>query len=384
MTGCQMPETRCQMPDTICHMAYSIPPNGRNQWKLSWLLLVAFLLAVMPACKKQADPNEEEAAPNVEVEIATVEQSPIRQIVLATGTLNALPNRDVQVSALVAGRVINLSVIEGDKVSKGQELAQLDSSTYQDQLKRAEATLENAKQNENRLSKLFERGIAAGKEKEDAHKEFLIAQSEYDTAKIQVARTRITSPISGVVVKRFLNVGEQVDGTASQPIFEVGNFDPIELTATIQASLVQYVHEGEDAELKVDAFGNTVFPAKVVALLPKIDANTNTVTARIQTPNADHRLRGGMFATASIVAAVHPNALNIPASALVVANNEPKVFVVQADSTVQERSVKPGWRDGDQVEILEGVKSGERVVTTGSYGLGDKMKVTIVNKENST
>ena len=362
-------------------MASVIAPNGKRDWiKLGLLLLLGFVL-LMPACKKQADP--EEAAPNVEVEVATVAQSPIRQIVNATGTLNALPNRDVQVSALVAGRVINLSVVEGDKVSKGQELAQLDASTYLDQLKQAEATLENAKQNEVRLSKLFERGIAAGKEKEDAHKEYLIAQSTYDNAKIQVERTRITSPIAGVVAKRFINVGEQVDGTGSQPIFEVGNFEPIELTATIQASLVQYVHEGEDAELKVDAFGNTVFPAKVIALLPKIDANTNTVTARIQTPNADHRLRGGMFATASIIADVHPNASNIPASALVVANNEPKVFVVQADSTVQERPVKTGWRDGDRIEILEGAKPGERVVTTGSYGLGDKMKVTIVNKEKN-
>lgn len=380
MTRCQMPDARCgMMTDAGCQMAKYSLPNGRN-W-LVWLWIIA-LLVMMPGCKKEAEQAEEEAVPNVEVEVATVAQSPIRQIILATGTLNALPNRDIQVSALVAGRVVNLSVVEGDKVSKGQELAQLDSSTYLDQLKQAEATLENAKQNEIRLSKLFERGIAAGKEKEDAHKELLIAQSEYDTAKTQVARTRVTSPISGVVVKRFLNVGEQVDGTASQPIFEIGNFDPIELTATIQASLVQYVHEGEDAELKVDAFGNTVFPAKVIALLPKIDTNTNTVTARIQTPNADHRLRGGMFATASIIAAVHPNAANIPASALVVANNEPKIFVVQPDSTVQERPVKTGWRDGDRIEILEGAKSGERVVTTGSYGLGDKMKVTITNKSS--
>lgn len=379
MTRCQMPDAECQRPDAGCQMAKYSLPNGRN-WRV-WLWIIA-LLVMLPGCKKEAETDEEEAVPNVEVEVATVAQSPIRQIILATGTLNALPNRDIQVSALVAGRVVNLSVVEGDKVSKGQELAQLDSSTYLDQLKQAEATLENAKQNEIRLSKLFERGIAAGKEKEDAHKELLIAQSEYDTAKTQVARTRVTSPISGVVVKRFLNVGEQVDGTASQPIFEVGNFEPIELTATIQASLVQYVHEGEDAELKVDAFGNAVFPAKVIALLPKIDTNTNTVTARIQTPNADHRLRGGMFATASIIAAVHPNAANIPASALVVANNEPKVFVVQADSTVQERPVKTGWRDGDRIEILEGAKSGERVVTTGSYGLGDKMKVTITNKSS--
>jgi multidrug efflux pump subunit AcrA (membrane-fusion protein) len=91
-----------------------------------------------------------------------------------------------------------------------------------------------------------------------------------------------------------------------------------------------------------------------------------------------------MFATASIIAAVHPDALNIPATGLVVTNNEPKVFVVQADNTVQERPVKTGWRDGDRVEILEGVKNGERVVTTGSYGLGDKMKVTITDKKNST
>jgi membrane fusion protein (multidrug efflux system) len=86
-----------------------------------------------------------------------------------------------------------------------------------------------------------------------------------------------------------------------------------------------------------------------------------------------------MFATASIITAVRKDAIHVPVSAVNFSENKPKVFVVGADSLVQERPVQTNWRDGDQIEILNGVKKGEVVVTTGSYGLGDKMKVTVMH-----
>jgi multidrug efflux pump subunit AcrA (membrane-fusion protein) len=83
-----------------------------------------------------------------------------------------------------------------------------------------------------------------------------------------------------------------------------------------------------------------------------------------------------MFATASIVAGVHPDALYVPAAAITTPNNQPTMFVVRTDSTVEQRTVQTGWRDGDRVEVLN-AKKGEVVVTTGSYGLSDKMHVTV-------
>src|SRR5262249_32011617 len=160
------------------------------------------------------------------------------------------------VSPLVAGRVAEIQVVEGDPVSKGALLARLDASTLRDQYRQAKATLDNASANRDREKRLFEHGIAARKEWEDAEKDFTVAQAALDTAAVQVARTEIRSPISGVVVKRFVNVGEQVDGTAAQPVVQVANYDPVELMANLQAGFLASVKEGQEADVKTDAFGS--------------------------------------------------------------------------------------------------------------------------------
>lgn len=345
-----------------------------------WLILpLVGLLAV--ACARKNDPqgDSEDAAAvtNVEVQIAKVEQGPIRQMISASGTLAALPDRDVKISALVTGRINQIMAVEGDSVSAGQVVAKLDDSILRDEANQAKAVLENAEANEERLAKLYERGIAAGKEKEDAHRDFVTARAAYDTAALQLARAQIYSPIDGRVVKRFASVGEQVDGTAGQPILEIANFDPIEMLANLPTSYLGSVREGLDVEVRTDAFSDQSFAGKIVAVLPAIDAVTSSATVRIRVPNPDHRLRGGMFATAGIIAATHPAALFVPAAAVVVESEKTKLFVVGTDSKIIEKHVQTGWREGDRVEILQGIQKGDPVVTTGSYGLAAGMKVTV-------
>jgi len=350
--------------------------------KHSYWLMVPFVAFLAFACAKKSEEPEGEsedaaAVTNVEVQIAKVEQGPIRQVISASGTLAALPDRDIKISALVAGRINQITAVEGDSVTSGQLVAKLDDSILRDEANQAKAVLENAKANEERLAKLYERGIAAGKEKEDAHRDFLTARAAYDTAALQLSRAQIRSPINGWVVKRFASLGEQVDGTASQPILEIANFDPIEMLANLPTSYLASVHDGLDVEVRTDAFNDQTFAGKIVAVLPAIDEVTSSATVRIRIPNPDHRLRGGMFATANIIAATHPAALYVPAAAVVVENEEPKVFVVGTDSKITEKHVQTGWREGDRVEILQGVQKGDLVVTIGSYGLADGMTVKV-------
>jgi membrane fusion protein, multidrug efflux system len=343
-------------------------------------LFVILILALCVSCHKKAEEDEDAApdvsAANVEVDVATVQQGEMRQVVPVSGTLSALPDRDVKISALVPARVDQLLVIEGDTVSQGQILARLDSTTLEDQAKQAKAVFDNAKQNEEREKKLFERGISAGKEVEDAHKDFVSAEAAYNTAAVQLSRTVIRSPIAGNVAKRFVSVGEQVDGTPANPIVEVANFDPVELVANLPTSFLAAVHEKQAAEIKTDAYPNVSFSGNVVSIFPAVDPSTGSATLRIRVPNPNHQLKGGMFATGTIIANAHPNALFIPASALVMNNEVAHVFVVGTNSKAQERTIEIGWRDGNKVEVLKGLSKGETVVTTGSYGLAEGMTVT--------
>ena len=175
----------------------------------------------------------------------------------------AMPNQDVKIAALVAGRVVAMNVAEGDYVKAGQVVADIDLRPLDDQkrqaaaaLAQAKAELENAKLNLNRTERLFERGIAAGKEVEDARTQLATAEAAVeqataalDTADRQVSRTHVASPIAGQVVKRLVNVGEQVDGTAAQPIVEVANLNQVEIAADIPAEHLGRVRVGQGGRL---------------------------------------------------------------------------------------------------------------------------------------
>lgn len=350
-----------------------------------FLLCLVCVLFCLAACSQKKAEDEEEgdqaSQATVEVQTIVVEQGPIRQITSVTGTLTALPDRDVKISALMPGRIDQVAVTEGDPVQKGQMVARLDETILRDQLTQAKAALENARANEERMSRLFDRGIAAGKEKEDAHKDFVTAQAAYDSAATQVQRARIISPIEGFVVKRFHGAGEQADGTGADPILEIADFDPIELAAALPTAYLASVREGQSAEIRTDAFHGQVFKGSVIAILPAVDPGTGSATVRIRIPNSQHHLKGGMFASAGILTDTHESALYVPAAAVTTANNEPKVFVVGSDSHAHERAVQVGWHDGDKVEILKGVQKGEAVVTTGSYGLADGMALIVKKRE---
>lgn len=361
----------------MMHTMNSFAGNRFFLWMFSlWLFL---LLAMTPGCHKSGGDEEEGdvAISSTEVQVVKVEQGPIRQVLQVTGTLDALPNREVKISAMVPGRIVALLAMEGDSVGQGQLIARLDDSTLTQDLNQAKATLTDARQNEERQQKLFDRGIAAGKEKEDAERDYATAKADYDTKQIQLSRTQIHTPIAGMVTKRFVNVGEQVDGTADQPIVEVADFDPIILTASVPPAFLGSLKTGDTVEIKVDAYAEIPFSGTVDSILPELNAETNTATAKIKILNPGWKLKGGMFATGGIITGVHESALFVPAAAVVTRNDAPKVYVVGPDSKAQERDVKLGWRDGDKVEILDGVHAGETVVTTGSYGLADQMKVTI-------
>ena len=248
------------------------------------------------ACAKKA---EEEIAsadvPTITADTGTVTRQDLVEPLIVRGAVVALPNQDVKVASLVAGRVDSMSVAEGDFVRAGQTVAEIDPRPLNDQrrqaaagLAQAKGALENAKLNLDRTERLFQRGIAAGKEIEDARTlrasaEAAVeqAQAALDIADRQLQRAKIVSPISGQVVKRIVSVGEQVDGTAAQPVLEVANLDHVEIAANVPAEHLGRVRVGQAATISSDAYGDRSFPGQVIAIAPSVDVSTNTALAEI-------------------------------------------------------------------------------------------------------
>jgi RND family efflux transporter MFP subunit len=212
------------------------------------LVATAFLIASL-ACGHKPEDEEPKAAevPTITAETAKVARRTLVDELIVRGTIAAVPNEDVKVSALVAGRVNSVTVAEGDSVRQGQVIAELDRRPLEDQrrqaaaaVEQAKAQVENARLNLQRNQQLFERGIAAGKEVEDARTQLAQAQSALEqataslnTADRNIERAQVRAPIGGQVVKRMVSVGEQVDGTAAQPIAQVANLDRVELAANV-------------------------------------------------------------------------------------------------------------------------------------------------------
>jgi len=358
----------------------------------AWLLIpgVAVLAAVSMACGKAA--GDEEIAstdePTIAADVGTVTRRDLVEPLIVRGTVVAMPNQDVKIAALVAGRVDSLSVAEGDWVKEGQTLAEIDPRPFADQKRQAaasvaqaKAAVENARLNMERTERLFQRGIAAGKEVEDARAQRAAsdagleqATAALDTAERQLSRAHVTSPISGQVVKRLVNVGEQVDGTAAQPIVEVANLDHVEVAAGIPAEHLGRVKVGQSAIVSSDAYADHRFAGQIIAISPAVDVATNTALARIRLANTGRLLKVGMFAQVHVGLSERKGVLTVPPSAVAKGEAGTAVYVV-AGNLATRTTVTLGLETSDAVEILDGVTEGQKILTSAVHGLGERARL---------
>jgi len=352
---------------------------------------MSLLPIALAGCSAKPDEGEGSTAARPEVTLTRVVRADIAREITLTGTAAALPNQDVRVSAQAPGRISELNVAEGDRVSVGQVIAKLDSHPYHQQLLQAEAVsqqakaaLDNAKLNLTRNEDLFQRGIVARKDLEDARTQqsvstaaSLQAEAALELARLQLSRTQILSPINGLVAKRFVSVGEQVDGTASQPIVEVANLQEVEFLGNAPAIYLAKIHAGESVDVTTETVPGKKFPGRVAAVSPAIDPATGVGLVRIRVPNSGGLLRLGVFLSAEISTEKHTNALCVPPEAIYRdESGEPRVFTVLNDSA-KAVPVELGIETKDLDELLAGVKEGDTVILTGGYGLGDEAKIQI-------
>lgn len=351
------------------------------------------LIGCSRARPTSADDASADQSPAVvaEVTVTRVARADIHSTLTVSGTLAALPNQDVKVSSLVPGRVARMEVGEGDSVKSGDLLAKIDDRSFLDQIQQAEAgvaqakaSLENARLNRERNENLFGRGIAARRDVEDARMQANVAEAAVRQAeatlalaRLQLARTEVRAPLDGVVVKRLLSVGEQVDGTAAQPILDVAALGELELFGNVPALYLPHIHAGDQLTARSEAFPDHDFKGRVVAVSPAVDASTNVGTVRIRFPNPGRGLKLGMFLTAQASIETHLQALVVPPQAVYRDEKNQAVVYRLSGDTADAVPVKLGLETSQQVELLSGVEAGDTVILTGGYGLGEHAKVRV-------
>ncbi len=366
----------------------------RTAWIAGALLGLA--MGCLAGCSNGPKAQGEEHAAKTEEAVAEVTVTRVtRETITATlavsGNIAALPNRDVKVSSLVPGRIAEMLVTEGDSVRQGQPLARIEDRPLRDQIQQAEAavaqaraSLENARLSLQRNENLFQRGIAAGKELEDARTQVRVTEAALRqgeaalaTARLQLSRAEIRSPLDGTVVKRFLSAGEQVDGSPAQALVEVANLGEVELFASVPAAYLHDVHPGQKLPISSDAFPGTTLTGRIVAISPAVDPATNVGLVRIRIVNQARLLRLGMFLSVRVPLITHPDALVVPPQAIYRdEKGQPRIYRVRGD-TAEAVPVEPGIESQGRVELLSGAQAGETVVLSGAYGLPDHSRIKI-------
>jgi cobalt-zinc-cadmium efflux system membrane fusion protein len=176
----------------------------------------------------------------------------------------------------------------------------------------------------------------------------------------------VLSPESGIIVERLVNVGELID--PSKPLFTIGDFDTVWLKADVFEKDLPKIKIGQPIELKVDSFPDKVFTGKLDYVANQIDSDTRTLAVRAEVSNPQGLLKPKMFARMKIIVGLQ-KVLSIPTTAVQDTRTTKVVYVPESSNTFEERKVKLGGQSGEYVEILDGLKAGEKVVTEGSFDL---------------
>jgi cobalt-zinc-cadmium efflux system membrane fusion protein len=176
----------------------------------------------------------------------------------------------------------------------------------------------------------------------------------------------VLAPEDGVIVERLVNVGELID--PSKPLFTIGDFHSVWLKADVFEKDIPKVHIGQPIQLLVDSFPDRVFRGKLDYVANQVDGDTRTLAVRAEVSNTQSLLKPKMFARMKILVGEH-TVLAIPKTAVQDAGNVKVVYVPTGGDTFEERKVDLGSEAGDYIEILKGLKAGERVVTGGSFDL---------------
>lgn len=348
--------------------------------KLSSILIaiaiVGFLAYRLYSNKKKNQEQVEIVAQKnaqVAVRAASVSQEAISESFTANGTF--LAQQDLNVSAEMGGQVVKIYVQEGSVVKAGQVLASIKADRVNVGLENAKAVLDNAQTQLQRFENAFKTGGVTQQQLDQAQLQYKNAQANYDAAQITSADTSVRSKINGVVSKKMVEEGAFVG--AGTTLFNVVNISKLKLKVAVDEAQVSTLKIGESVQVK-PSVGQQILEGKITFIAPKSDGALK-FPVEILVDNAQKNLKAGMYATAhfSVKGNENEQILTVPHSAFVGSVSQNKIFKI-VEGKAQLITVKSGRNFGDKVEIKEGLKLGDQVVTSGQINLENGTPVKIV------
>jgi RND family efflux transporter MFP subunit len=346
------------------------------------------MVLLCAACHHAADESVDTAA-IVPVSVARARVGRLEARVAATGVVEPMPGRDWTIVAPQAARVLEIPKSEGAPVRKGDLLVRFeapglvaDAAAKTAERRQAETRLENARQAAARVSGLFERGIAARKDVEEARKErqdaesaLTAAQTTQAAAQALAALVTVHATFDGVVARRWHNPGDTVEAAASDPVLRVVDPKRLQVLAQVSTSDADRIVGGRAAYVRRPAGGDDV-RGKVAGSAGAVDPATGTAPVRI-TLEGDAPLTAGSAVQVEIVAEEVDSAVVVPAAAVIREDDEAFVYASGADGRAHRQKVTLGVSGGDEVEVRSGLEGNETVIVRGQNELPDGAAISV-------
>ena len=378
-------------------------PRGRKVKFLVAALLVAGVIGIGIRLLSGPGAQQNDSTPSVAVAKAA-RADLVENVVL---TAEFFPYQDIDLHAKVSGFVKSITVDIGDRVKQGQTIAELEVPELRDELnkasasvqasmedvKRAEADYNDAHLNHQRLVEVArERPKLVAQQEIDnlqakesatagalgaAKRKVEVSQAEQSRLKTLLAYTLIVVPFDGVITVRYADTGALIEaGTSSNtamPLVKLAQEDLLRLRFPVPESAAPLVRIGETVEFRVASLSET-YKGKIIRFADKVDRATRTMVTEVDVQNPTDHFRPGMYAYVTLPLHEKKNALAIPVQALS-SGAKPTVLVVNSDGVVEAVSVTTGLQTPDLVEITEGIKEGDLVVTGSHSGVRPGTKV---------
>ena len=369
-----------------------------KRFNISYLLAVTLMgsLLILSGCGQETSQAVSESATTVN--IATAEQ---RDIYGSTSYRNRLKaSSEVEVLPKTSERIISISVKEGQEVRAGQTLMTLDSSSLRSSIKQAEAKvasakatqvnnqikIEAARKNYERTENLFNAGAATQLELENAKDEYDSLQSGSVEAAVdeaqaallaiqdQVGYCSITAPVSGIVGRIDVSAGDNV--TTSKTVAVISDPRQMKIEVTIGESDISKMQLNSKVDVYVKSIGQNAFTGTVTSIASVLDANSDMYPVTVTVDNSAGKIKSGMYAEVLIDTSSVRNALCIPLSAIIPSNGVNIVYTVNDENRANRVEVKTGINDETYMQILSGLKAGDKVVTLGNTLVSDGSLIT--------
>ena len=361
---------------------------GRKILRLIWksipfaVVLLVIGLIILPLGKKisaeKADLAEkqstEKAITKALTNVMTMELVPAMVMEKLSLPGVAKPWISLEVVSEIRGKVVNKKVIEGRHVNKGDVLAVIDQSDYQNAYDSALASYDSAQATQKRLIALVKKNFVTQSQLDDAVAQVKTSMADLENAKLNLSRCTIVSPMEGIVDRVHIEPGSFL--SSGDPVALILQIDKLKIEVGIPESDVDAVRKLKTFDMKIDALDGKTYTGVYHYLYKTADSMARLYKLEIKVDNTDGQILPDMFVRVKIIKKQDPQGIAVPMYSLVNHNKDIGVYV-EKDGIVRFRPVRIGFQDGWKTQIPEGLEPGENVVVVGHRIIEDGERVNV-------